>query len=327
VVAPEAAHGDDAKNKARTAFSRGGELFEAGEYAEAAAAFRSAYDLSPHWKLLYNIGQCEAAARNYGPALEAFESYLVSGGDEVPTDRQEEVRREIARLRDLCGEVLIDAPPGAEVFIGGIKRGRTPVVGGIPVGAGAHTVTIVLEGKVLLEKEIRVRGARTVTIHAQGEADPVPPMVAEGAEEEPGAEGEPVPALPVEGPVESGLADTVETPPNRMLVAGNVLMAVGGATLIAGAITGGVSRSKTRELEDACPDKHCADPGDKDLHDRATALTLATDVLLPVGAAFAITGAVLVFLGLRGKAAEEPVVELAPTVGPESAGLAFGGRF
>ncbi|HUT77747.1 MAG TPA: tetratricopeptide repeat protein, partial [Polyangia bacterium] len=325
LASPVPVRADAAKDKAKAAFTQGTNLFESGDYREAAKAFRSAYELSPHWKLLYNIAQCEAAAKNYGPALEAFESYMVSGGDEVPADRQDEVRREIARLRDLCGDVEIDAPPGSDVFVDDAKRGRTPIAGGIPVGAGVHIVRIVHGKNVLLRQEVQIRGAKTIKIKATAAAsapaaaEPAPAAAKPGDEAEPQAEPGPEP-VPVDMP-----AAPEDLPPNRMLVLGSVLAAVGGATLIAGVVTGGVSRAKTKELEDSCPDKQCLDLDDETLHDQAAKLSLATDVLLPTGAAFAIAGTVLVILGLRGDSAEEPNVELTAAAGPEQVGVAFKG--
>ena len=71
----------DDKKKAKTAFDRGRASFEQQQYKDAADAFREAYDLMPSWKLLYNIGQAEAAGSRYGLALDSFERYLAVGGD------------------------------------------------------------------------------------------------------------------------------------------------------------------------------------------------------------------------------------------------------
>jgi Flp pilus assembly protein TadD len=55
----EAGAADDAKR----AYEEGVSHFESGRFPEAADAFRKAYELKPIWKLLYNIGQSEAAAK------------------------------------------------------------------------------------------------------------------------------------------------------------------------------------------------------------------------------------------------------------------------
>ncbi|MCK9459039.1 MAG: tetratricopeptide repeat protein [Proteobacteria bacterium] len=324
-TAPAEARADAAQNKAKTAFQKGAKLFEAGDYTEAVKAFRAAYEAAPHWKLLYNIAQCEAAAKNYGPALEAFEAYLVSGGDDVPAERQDEIRKEIARLRDLCGDVVVDAPAGSDVFIDDLRRGTTPIAGEIPVGAGMHVVRIVHGGDELLKQEIQVRGAKTVTVRVGDAAtvQPGPPEAKPGGATAP----EPEPETGPEPPLAETPASPEDGPPNKMVVIGSVLTAVGGAALIAGVVTGAVSRAKTKDLEESCPDKQCTDPGDETLHDQAARLSLATDVMLPVGAAVAVAGVVLVVLGLRGESADEPDAEVTAAAGPGHVGVAFRGRF
>ena len=94
-------------------FEKGTSLFQKGDYAAAARAFREANEVRPTWRLHYNIGQSEAAAKHHGRALEAFEAYLSEGGDDVPADRREEVIREIEQLRKMVGMLDIRAPDGA----------------------------------------------------------------------------------------------------------------------------------------------------------------------------------------------------------------------
>ena len=84
---------DEDERKAREAFQRGAEFYGQAQYAKAAEAFREAYRLRPSWRLFFNIGQCSAAAKEYGLALEAFESYLSEGGDEVPVEKRDAAGR------------------------------------------------------------------------------------------------------------------------------------------------------------------------------------------------------------------------------------------
>jgi tetratricopeptide (TPR) repeat protein len=85
--------------EAEVAYGKGRDLFEQGKYVKAAGSFRKAYELKPNWKILYNIGQCEAAAKRHGLALKAFEEYLSRGGDDIPPERKDEVPAEISRLK------------------------------------------------------------------------------------------------------------------------------------------------------------------------------------------------------------------------------------
>ena len=100
---PVAAQSDDAK----AAFEEGKRLFAQKKYADAADQFRAAYEFRESWKLLYNIGQAEAAATRYGLAMEAFEQYLAEAGDEIDEERRNEVLEEIVRLRNMVGELSV----------------------------------------------------------------------------------------------------------------------------------------------------------------------------------------------------------------------------
>ncbi len=157
---------------AKAAFAEGGTLFDGGQFAEAALAFRSAYAFAPHWKLLYNIGQCEAAARRYGLALDVFEQYLAEGGDEVDAERRDEVLAEIDRLRRMVGGFDIEAPAGSVVLVDGEERGRTPLPGRLRLAAGVeHLVVIMSGGEVLLERKVRIGGGEVMSLVAKPKAE------------------------------------------------------------------------------------------------------------------------------------------------------------
>ena len=65
---------NDPKVEAKAHFRRGIEAYEAHRLSEAAAEFRMAYELSPAYKVLYNIGQVSAALGDAVAAVNAYES-------------------------------------------------------------------------------------------------------------------------------------------------------------------------------------------------------------------------------------------------------------
>lgn len=306
---------------AKEAYAKGVAHFEKGEYREAADAFREAHTLKPTWKVLYNVGQAEAAAKRYGLALEAFEAYLAQGGDDVPDLRREELLAELERLRKMVGTVEITAPDGAQVFVDGVARGAAPLLGKLPVSASVeHRAWVVVDGERSPERAFKVMGSDSISITlgaaAEGPAAPAVGVVAgsdvaadEGArppEQEPAADGGP-----------SGLR-----------TGGWVMVGVGGAMLIAGAVTGALALNLDDELYNDCTDGHC--PADRaDDIDRLGALSAVTDVMLFAGGAFAATGAVLLIVdAARGKeSAGDDAVGVAPAFGPGFGGATLRGRF
>ena len=87
-----------------------------------------------------------------------------------------------------------------------------------------------------------------------------------------------------------------------------ILMGVGGAMVIGGAVTGVMASSKHSELEKKCGDGPC-DASLKPLADQGKTLALTTDLLMFGGLAVAATGGVLWFLNMSDDSpnTEQPV--------------------
>src|SRR5690242_763381 len=82
VGAGRAAHADDdARQVAAARYTRGIELANQGLYQAALEQFQNAYAASPHYAVLYNIGQAQIALGRPIDAIEALSRYLRDGAD------------------------------------------------------------------------------------------------------------------------------------------------------------------------------------------------------------------------------------------------------
>src|SRR5271166_3843319 len=72
---------EEARDRARDAFSQGQELYRAGDYAGALSAFQSAEALSPSPAAEYNIGRCHERLGQLAEAVAAYERYLAEAPD------------------------------------------------------------------------------------------------------------------------------------------------------------------------------------------------------------------------------------------------------
>jgi hypothetical protein len=303
----------DAAAVARAAFEEGKTLFEAGEFERAADAFRRAEAARPNWKLLYNIGQCEAAAKRYGLALDAFEKYLVQGGDEIDRTRQAEVRDELERLRALVGFARLVAPAGAEVLVDGVSRGTAPLERDLPVAASvSHKAQALVGGRVAAERTFQVSGGRTVDVDLIAALPPAAP------EERTDRTG------PSDRPDRPAAADSSEPGASPLRPLGWVGVGLGAALLAGGGITGGLALKKDGELGDECGGNTCFS-GSYDLLDQRDRLATASTALFVAGGVVAAAGVVLLIVD--AKRGGEPAATEGVALGIGPGAVMLTGRF
>ncbi len=290
--------------QARAAFHEGISAFEAGDTQRAVEKFRQANALHSSWKLLYNIGQCEALLNRHGLALEAFEAYLSLGGVNVPAERHTEVLAELDRLRPLVGFLMIRGPAGAEIWIDDVPRGQIPLHHHLRLAIAVdHRVVIEKNDEVLLSRTVRVGGGDRLELL-------VP---------------EPVAVPPPESPV---TPLPVPVPPLRRNTSktwGWVGLGAGAALLAGGAVTGGLALSINGELDETCPGGVCP-PAEHEKIDKRDTLATLTNVLLGVGAAAALAGTLMLTVFASDEAPPQGIA-LVPVVRPTSCGATVRWRF
>jgi hypothetical protein len=308
---------EDSIDVAKAAFAEGRALYEKGEVEAAAAAFRRANKASPSWKLFYNIGQCEAAAKRYGLAFEAFEAYLAQGGDEVPAERRDEVLAELERLRKMTGSLQITAPDGAVVLVDSMSRGTAPLPGKLKVAAGVnHQLVIKLGDDVLLERDLRV---------SSGDLEIVEALQSDGTLAGEGGAAQAVDETP---PREVDAMAEQPSAASGRKIAGWVSIGVGSALVVAGSITGVGALKLDKDITAECSEQDgCLGVDRSDDVKKRDALALTTDILIGVGAATFVTG--ILFLTVFGRDEEPDAAALAliPIVGSDQAGAALDWRF
>ncbi|MBN2341229.1 MAG: tetratricopeptide repeat protein [Deltaproteobacteria bacterium] len=332
---PSGADAGDTDQEAKAAFDRGRKLFGEEQYAEAADQFRKANELKPNWKILYNIGQCEAAARRYGLAIEMFQEYLALGGDGVPLERRDEILEEVKRLQLMVGYMEFQGGPnGAELTVDGVKRGALPLSGSVAVASGVeHIVVITSNGDVVYERVLKLMtgqskvfdvdttaesdAAATVSPAARAET----PVVDEAGSESSDSVGDP--AYETVQP-----ADT-EPPPDAhrsLKVVGVTSLSFGLAALAGWGVAGGLALKFRSDLQSDCEPDGCP-PQREDDQMRLSTMLIASSVLLGVGAGFTALGVLLLAVHRKKGTESSSAVTAAPVFSSEFAGAAVMGRF
>lgn len=261
---------------------------------------QAAYDTGDYttavseWRTAYGIDprpllqyNLAQAYERLGQLQEAVTAYetYVNSADADP-DRMSSARARVAALRERLNNTSIRLTGGPE--------GAAIVVDGQDRGRLPHP------------DPLRVQpGSHRIVIRAQGFQDFVSTVAVSAGQA-------------VDVPVEmvagvSGQASTTTGGGISMIGVG--VAAAGAAIMIGGAVTGGLALSAADSAQTA---------NDGNANDART-LALVTDILLPVGAAAAIAGVVLMFvLPADGGGGSARVV---PVVGPDYAGLSASGAF
>ncbi|MBN1774247.1 MAG: tetratricopeptide repeat protein [Deltaproteobacteria bacterium] len=301
----------DPQAAAGQAFEIGMRLMEEQNWAGALAAFQRAYDLAPHYAVLFNIGFCQKQLQRYPEALEAFQRYLAEGGDQVRPEKRVEAEQAIADLQIFLSRVrVVVSVDGAEVRVDGVPRGTSPLPAPLVLGAGHHLI----EARAAEHRDARVEfdlgGAEerevSLTLETLVAVAPPPPPPPPPPPEPP------PPEVPPPAPVEP---DEWYDDWLGWTLGGVGLVATGiGTTILVGAAGSRDEASQLADLQDA----------HNGLVDAADA-SLLGGTLAGVGAALLVTGIVLLAVPPGGDEsppeAGEAEVAWQPLVGPGGLGL------
>jgi len=131
-----------AKVEARAHFESGLTHTERGELEAAIREFEAAYEKHPHFSVLYNIGQAQAALGRPVEAVATFERYLAEGAEQLSTPRREEVQALMAASRKRVGQLrIIAAAKGrTRVWLDGAELTQEQLGSPIPIATGNHTL-------------------------------------------------------------------------------------------------------------------------------------------------------------------------------------------
>jgi tetratricopeptide (TPR) repeat protein len=146
--------------QAREHFGRGVEHYSEGNYAAALAEFQRSYELSPTYKLLYNLAQVQMELHNYSAAFGLFTDYLKSGGTAITPERASAVQQDLARLEQSIAEVSIDVDQeGAQITVNAAPVGTSPLREPVRVNVGSAIVRVEKAGFAAFEHSVSVVGA------------------------------------------------------------------------------------------------------------------------------------------------------------------------
>jgi hypothetical protein len=275
-------------------FKHGVALYKEGDYEGALVEFRRAQDLTPNYRVLYDIGQSLYQLQRYADALKAFEDYLAQGGTQLAPARRASVEADLKALRARVGhlEIVVNVD-GAEVRIDDQVVGTSPLAAPILVSVGHRKITVAKADRVSVEKFVDIAvGDRAKIVFDL----PAPIAIVPGVATTPasslsasGKEG----AAPLVTPSQS-------PPPAPEARQGGSLTWVPWATTGVLAVATGVTGALALESKGALTNDLATFPGDPNAinqdRNRAKSFSIASDVLL---GATAISLGVALYVTLR----------------------------
>jgi hypothetical protein len=179
-----AANDAQVTQQASDRYTRGLQLYGQGEYVLALIEFERAYELIPNYKVLYNIAQVRIQLSRYAKAREALESYLQQGGEEIGSERRQQVHADLEMLAERTARLsIVTTQPGARILMDGVVVGTSPLSQPLLVNAGEHNVEVRKSGFETWTGRVTLAGrderSLPVTLLATPQAKPPPKIVVE----------------------------------------------------------------------------------------------------------------------------------------------------
>jgi hypothetical protein len=306
---------------AEALFREGRDASVRGDYDTACRKFRESQRLDPAIGTVLNVADCEEHSGQLASAWQHFQQAIEELGPR--DDRLPLARRRLGELEKRVPHVRIalsaGTPAGSKVVLDGKELGAATLGSMLPINPGAHAIVLVAPQHLDRRLDFTL---------AEGESRPIVLEVGQVSSGGPAggalAQGA-LAAAPVattsDAPREK---DDVRPAHDRGLrTVGYVVGSVGVASLVVGAVTGGMAIGKKNAMDSGCPGNECDETGWSAKSSGKTLATIST-VTTVLGLAAGGTGLYLV-LSNRDKSANESA--LMPMVLPGGAGLSWARSF
>ncbi|HVH48250.1 MAG TPA: tetratricopeptide repeat protein [Labilithrix sp.] len=129
-----------AAKEAQDHFQRARQLFDEGDYGLALVEFQRAYDVSPNYRVLYNIAQVEIQLFHYAAARVALEKFLKDGGSEIPAPRKAQAENDLRMLAERTAYLRIVTTPPSDVSLDDQPAVSAPFAEHVLVNAGQRKI-------------------------------------------------------------------------------------------------------------------------------------------------------------------------------------------
>jgi hypothetical protein len=160
-----AADPDSTTGRARVHFRNGVDFYHEGNFRAALIEFKRAYKASPHYKLLYNLGQVSLELQEDGSAIDYFTHYLREGGGELSPERKLEVQQDLLRLQARLARATITTDQaGAEIYVDEGFVGTSPLSAPVRLSVGRHHIRAKQHGVITADRTVEVAAGDSLVV-------------------------------------------------------------------------------------------------------------------------------------------------------------------
>jgi hypothetical protein len=167
LLGPRMAAANEESNaaEAATRFQRGVDMYREGGFEGALAEFRKAHEISPSYRVLYNIAQAQYALHDFVGAYKSLVQYMSEGGSEIQTDRRLQVDEMFAKLSERIARIQVTTNvAGADIRVDDVSIGTSPLPGAVTVNVGTRKVSAFKAGAGEMFRVVTVAGKENLKI-------------------------------------------------------------------------------------------------------------------------------------------------------------------
>lgn len=313
------------KTEAKAKLQRGAQLLQQGEFAQALAQFKEAYELVPSPKIYFNFGIAYVGLARYSEALESFEKFTQEAKN-ASSGNLADARQQIDSLLGKVERVQVTSDrDGAEVSIDGRSYGLTPLAHPIYVDPGAHQLIVQDHDRPLVENFNAFAGKEgSLVMRFEAPADK-----AEHATEPPNLSLTPPHSADVTISTTPGEEQDVRLPEDRrklrhrLRVASFIGAGVGVACGVTGFVLRGIATTKYNDINSSPGAGHTYNPSDGNY----TTFDAAGVGLIVAGSALVGASVITYLLNRERPAPKEAVSVSVGFDGSRQFGLLLSGRY
>jgi hypothetical protein len=164
-IQPAQADSSPVTERARGRFHQGVQLFNEGGFEAALGEFRKAYQLTPSYRILFNIAQTYVELHDYVNAYRTLKQYLQEGGTEITPARRTQVDELYQKVVERVAYLEVTANvEGADIRVDDITVGTSPLAASVPVNSGPRRITAIKPGYAVASRAITLAGAESAKV-------------------------------------------------------------------------------------------------------------------------------------------------------------------